>query len=274
MPGHLYSARAKFVWAHQKVKALNGDVERYREREPHFVSVEQDDPVTYFRFQLHVREPMPALEWGLRFGDCLQALRSSLDHAIVELAARKEGVWPSPASNEHRLMFPICDSPDAFKDALWRLGDLRYDTAVLNRVEGLQPYMRPPTPYRPLLTALRELNDRDKHRVVPLLRGWGYEMTMNIVNESGLGVLAEVVDNFGAVEDGAILLEIRFPIPQRHVKMKGGPPDFRFYPALEYVVTRRAEASGDKEMVAAVDLLRALVREVRYCLTGLRLLMK
>jgi hypothetical protein len=272
MPRNLYSARAKFVWGYQKMKALNADMTAYVERNPHEITPVSDAAHMSLALIVSVLEEIPALRWGMEFGECIQAFRSSLDHAICEIASIREGVWPRPSSQEHILQFPICDTPDAFKKSIWRLGNvLRKDAAVVRRIEGLQPYNQYPSLNRPLLTLLRELNDRDKHRLITIVRGAIPQMTFNINNGTGerLYTLPEL--HPGPIEDSTPIVIFRFMTPQPEVQMTGSP-DFTFYPALPYQVSLQAHANQAIDLVDVRNLLRAFRRVARYCLTGLHLL--
>ena len=216
-------------------------------------------PARWIALVFNVIRDMPELRWGLEFGECIQALRSSLDHALVEIAAIKEGTWPNPPTKEDVIQFPICDDPSDFKKALWHLGDLRNDAAVVRRIEGMQPYSRPASPNRPLLTLLRELNNRDKHRVITIARGHVVDMTFNIHNGTGQRLYTFPQMHAGPVEDKTALIVFHFDRPQPDVQMNE-PPKFTFYPALPYQVSWDAQAKGHTELVELTALLRAFVR--------------
>ena len=102
-------------------------------------------------------------EWALALGDGYHNLRSAMDHATY-LAAQLDDQWVMTPTTEKKLQFPIADTPEKYTEALSRtIGKL--DPKFLDVVEKVQPFNRPASPgaVQPL-SALRELNNRDKHR--------------------------------------------------------------------------------------------------------------
>lgn len=113
------------------------------------------------------------LLWGVIFGDAIHNLRSALDHLVWQLVLLN-GKTPSGANQ-----FPICDTGANYWSAGWKDGKKTPSTREW-RLEGvsdahkalideMQPYRTrvPPRTTR-ALSALRDLSNYDKHRLVHL----------------------------------------------------------------------------------------------------------
>lgn len=105
---------------------------------------------------------LPRLDWGIRLGEVVHDVRSSLDQLVavlvVEAGAR--------VATNHQ--FPICDDPDRWSKEVndrHRLGSV--EAAHVATIEAAQPYKR--SGLRSL-AAVRDLSNTDKHRVIPALR--------------------------------------------------------------------------------------------------------
>ncbi|MYX15462.1 hypothetical protein GTY67_19065 [Streptomyces sp. SID8374] len=61
-----------------------------------------------WELRLRVAQPPPLAEWGFRFGEAINHLRSTLDNLVVAIA-RQSGV--EDAVQPRALKFPICDAP-------------------------------------------------------------------------------------------------------------------------------------------------------------------
>jgi hypothetical protein len=265
MPKLFYSSRAKFIWACKKLKGLESEIRAYRDRDPYRVTREDDLAPAQYTFWIHVLEEMPGVPWGLQIGDCLQAFRSSLDHAICEIASRRAGIWPRRPKDEGRLQFPIGGTPREFKDQLWHLGELKADDVVRTCVERLQPYSRPnPAP----LTLLRDLNNRDKHRTITVVRAAEPGLRLNLANRTHRAIHPEFEVFRGPLKDGAKFLVIRFKPPEPSVEMESRP-EFLFYPAIEYLSPVATKTHKQTEFIEVTGALASIRMEVRYCLRSL-----
>ena len=102
-------------------------------------------------------------------GDIVHNLRSTLDHLTFQLAMRNT---TGNLQDERRVQFPIEDSPTTFERRCMATGragwiaDLHADDRAI--IERYQPYHRRDDGMT--LSLIRELSDRDKHR---LLAGLG-----------------------------------------------------------------------------------------------------
>jgi hypothetical protein len=109
-----------------------------------------------------VGPPPDLIRWSVIIGDCVNNLRSSLDHLIYAIA--KYQAAHDLTAKIDNLAFVIADTPDEFKNAKARLKV--FTPAFVELVESFQPYKRPHPALRPLLAILRDLSNADKHRLL------------------------------------------------------------------------------------------------------------
>lgn len=114
-----------------------------------------DDPVTHAR-------------WGIILGDWAHNLRSSMDHLLWQIVLACGGT-----PGEHN-QFPIYDDPDTFDDRVKKpfsrgrrccLSGVNQEAFDL--IESYQPYQGNDGSRAHVLAIVRDLNNADKHRVVP-----------------------------------------------------------------------------------------------------------
>lgn len=111
------------------------------------------------------------LLWGVMFGDAMHNLRSALDHLVCQLVLLNTG---KRATGENQ--FPICDTGAAY----WSAGSKGQASTRERRLRGvsdahkalideMQPYRtRIPPGAIHALSALRDLSNHDKHRLIHL----------------------------------------------------------------------------------------------------------
>jgi hypothetical protein len=118
-----------------------------------------------------LRKPVTdLLLWGVMFGDAMHNLRSALDHLVWQLV-RLNGKKPSGANQ-----FPICETGANYwslgKDGKrstreWRLEGVSDAHKAL--IDEVQPYRaRMPPGATHAFSALRDLSNQDKHRLIHL----------------------------------------------------------------------------------------------------------
>jgi hypothetical protein len=117
---------------------------------------------------LRMPNPPDIAHWGLLLGDFVHNLRSALDHAVYELAARGSGQDPPPTHN--LLQFPIADDETKWEKALGRSQLLGVPAAAVDVIHAAQPYKRGDDLAVEPLVLIRDNDVADKHRfVVPTL---------------------------------------------------------------------------------------------------------
>jgi hypothetical protein len=136
---------------------------------PHRVVVRFDAERRELIFTGEVVKPMTdLLRWGCILGDAVQNLRAALDHLVWQLVLLDTG---KDGTNEHQ--FPICDSGGAYwsitkkgtpstRDRLLR-GIKEHHRA---KIDAFQPYRIYAPPAIMPLSALRDLSNHDKHRLI------------------------------------------------------------------------------------------------------------
>jgi hypothetical protein len=173
--------------------------------------VEEPDPEGSGYYAAWVTPPIPDhASLSLTAGDCLQCLRSSLDHLALELAAKFTS--PLPDDIEQDSEFPIFGNADGRGQE--RFNQLRskgalagqpapgtglsktrgIDRAAQTIIEGLQPYHRGNAYESHPLWQLTLLNNIDKHRALHVVGAAMSEASLPVgrpgswVNVAGIGV--------------------------------------------------------------------------------------
>lgn len=142
---HLHWLRAEMEWLQREQAAHLFDSKADPASEDVVIYAERPDPIP--------------LRWQAVVGDCIQNLRSSLDHVVWRLAE----VALNGQAPPHTTEFPIFTTRKLYaRDSERKIGSLRPETKAL--IESLQPYN---AGYKALWT-LHELSRRDKHRALLL----------------------------------------------------------------------------------------------------------
>jgi hypothetical protein len=158
----LESAYAKAARALQHIETLKAQISLFHESNPCSVSIKQDGETKVAIYRVVVKQPSASMY--LICGDIFQCLRSSLDHAVFELAA-------SPSvPNPRWTQFPIFaeDTAEARKAIIKSTQGI--SPKALDVIKELQPYNRdkgvPPTANS--LWKLHVINNIDKHRRITM----------------------------------------------------------------------------------------------------------
>jgi len=261
--GFFFSANAKLARAGEHIQTLIDEARACSERETHALVVEANGDATQYVLRLRVHEEPPLLRWSLIAADAVQNMRAALDHAIHGLAAAY--TLQNPPPDWESLAFPICNGPEKFPGARWRLGPLRRFETVVAAVEALQPYNREPKDL-PLLGILQELNNADKHRIVFVTRHAIHSghVSVSMPDSVPAGVTRTSQRRFasGPMADGTELYSVTFSGPAVGVKIEA---------QIEIVPVIKHRPGADGMDVSAVnDLLGALHGEVAHGLDVLR----
>jgi hypothetical protein len=168
----------KVVRAAEHFKALEAELQAYFQSRPARMVVEKDP--TEDRADVVFRKNLPIpIRIPYIIGDCIQNVRSALDYLVRELVLAANG---QPTDHE---MFPICDCPKVFKDAVRRgqIAGVPKDADAV--IESLQPYKLGEDWEKSTLWVLNEFANINKHRrilVTELRAGTG---NFEIVNRGG-----------------------------------------------------------------------------------------
>jgi hypothetical protein len=122
----------------------------------------------------------PPVTIGTLVSDCVHNLRQSLDHLAYRLAIEISGSDPPP--NEHTAAFPIHNSNNAFRSSLKaKIADPEKIPAPIRKaLTDLQPYN---SWEGKQLAILRDLDDRAKHRELPVCVGVMHPAEVKVAGE-------------------------------------------------------------------------------------------
>lgn len=199
--------------------------------------------------------PMTFQEFGVRIGDVLHNLRSSLDHLAYALAVAYSGRPERPEDVE----FPIHWEPKSFDRVRGReIGLVHPDAQAI--VERMQPYNRP-DPRGDLLWILHELSNWDKHRALHVTPYFGEEASVRNDVVSGVEILDVKTFPMGrAFEDEAVVIETTFRTtgddPQMYVQVDQ---------ALAIRFSDPDGPAGDRQVV---PLLTDMIRKIEFEVFG------
>lgn len=260
----LKGVRLKLDRAYEHLMALQHEIGEFFKLQPHrFTHQRRANGTEYVIRGNVVQEPPESLP--LIIGDCLQNMRSALDHLAWELGVSQVGGDPPSYTS-----FPISRTYDAFHERdnggrlTSRSGLKKIDTIhpdAQTYIEGLQPYQRGEFEAdTDPLWILNELARIDRHRNLSVIgsttRHTSYavgkrDSTGAFVADSGSVLSAEL--NFGTFEDGADILRItlRKPDPSMEVQFDG----------TTHITLRNAGAATG---INVVDLLSSVHRHVKY----------
>jgi hypothetical protein len=260
----LWSAEAKFRNGSDHLDTLKNDLLPWTKREVIALTLAKNADATEHSLIFSWIEEPPIERWGLLIGDCLHNLRSSLDHAVYGLAAANSGADPPPHADA--LAFPVCDTDALFKDALGRhrLGSLASDVNLRAAIEGLQPYRRPNPPYEPVLAILRDLDNRDKHKLVSIIAAGLHtgEVETNIPPMDPWPRVSVRFWTRGPMQESTEVFTVVFDRPAPDVQMSS--PNLSIYPAIEV-----GKLDGTTEALGLTTGLGLIRDEVRYCLDAM-----
>jgi hypothetical protein len=259
-----FSSEAKYRNAAYHLAAFESELGEYGKRHVPGTVPKTNLDRTKWSWHLRLKEPPDLDWWGTRIGDCLFNLRSCLDNAIYGLAIAKSNTDPPPG--ERVLAFPIGHCPDNFTSQLWRLDKLRGVPGLVTKIEDLQPYRRPNPTYAPALLLLRDLNDRDKHRVVHIVAG---SLSSGNVKYTCVPTDAQIVDEehftTGPFEDGTLIYSLTFDRPMASVQMISS--------TAELVASLEVEdATRSLRAIGASEVLDYIRTETRFCLDKIKAL--
>lgn len=156
----LDGARLKFSRAVEHLNALDNAVQRFNNSDPCIMLPELNDQTGEIILKVKILKT-PPLEWAIVIGDIAHELRSLLDHMTWQLALTQT------TSPYGKTEFPIfTDSSLYSKNGLKSIRDLSVSQKAF--IEGLQPYHAGNDILSQPLWLLHELNNTDKHRILPI----------------------------------------------------------------------------------------------------------
>lgn len=164
MDSPLTGFKAKLDRADEHLNALVAEIGDFLDGNPHSVIYEIDPETCQKVAKFKVHRELPAVRWGVRFGDCIHNMRSALDH----LAWALSGPEPPPKTE-----FPIFHETEKFESTvkgggLYKIRGIK-DAKARAVIESVQPcYSDRPTKTGHYLWSLQDLSNIDKHQVLHL----------------------------------------------------------------------------------------------------------
>ena len=121
----LTSVRAKLARSQEHAQTVKNEAKAWSERNPYSVLQKTNTDSTCYSLILRVNEPPPLQRWTLTIADCLNNLRSTLDHLVYAIAVHEAS--PNPPAKERKLQFPIEDCGADFDEAVrtGKLGNIK-----------------------------------------------------------------------------------------------------------------------------------------------------
>ena len=175
----LDSVKQKIFRAVLHGKALEPELLGYFDTNPGKMVRDPDSSSEKPTFTFQPKGPIPA-RFGLIVGDCLQNLRSSLDYLVWELVLAE-----NKQPGKHN-MFPICETPDIFKNEVTKRNRLLgAPTDAIALIETLQPYHLGKDWQKSTLWVLNEFTNINKHRRVLLTMLRAARSNIDVINING-----------------------------------------------------------------------------------------
>jgi hypothetical protein len=220
----LFEAREKARWAEHHYEVLRPEIEAFRNRDDHRITVDVNAETGQYEFRVFDL-PSPEPDWGLRIGDCLHNARSALDYLMVRLYAL---ATEQDAKDVEAIQFPVCDKPERWNSSpsVQKFRKEHPLSGYLARIEELQPYnMHNPSvwglgkigmPEASLvpgaLAKLSAWDNLDKHRVIHAAwLGGALKWAEPPVPPGFKSINASTT--YGALEDGAVIGHWTFETP-------------------------------------------------------------
>ena len=149
---------------------LESKIAHYTDRDPFTIRVDKEDVADGHVGRLvAIKNPAvdePDASLVLLAGEILYQLRSSLDHLVHELVILSGNAEKLKGSRKHQ--FPIFESKSSYDKRAGRMID-GVSNNIARLVEQQQPYVRRPDhPHDDALWILQDLNNTDKHRLIPV----------------------------------------------------------------------------------------------------------
>jgi len=158
----LYHARLKSDRAKVHLSSLKSNITKFKNDPRPLQRIIEEDG----QKRLHTQWPRPIPDsWGLILSDFATNLRASLDYIAWQLASKHIRDTGKSRDPNGRTQFPICDSTESYRtQGRRRIDDIL--PCAIPEIERVQPYNRANWPETHLLSVLRELAGKTKHRFV------------------------------------------------------------------------------------------------------------
>ncbi len=227
-PPRLDSCWSRFQRAAEHMKALEKEIHEWARDPPYAFRRQVSGDGTRFAMHAEERKAPDLQRWSVISCDAFANLRCSLDHLVWALAEAR-GILPLLTDRDQRaLAFPIGETPERFGELAGR--NLKaFDAAAVDAIESVQPFKRPHSDVPPLLAQLKDIDDKNKHRLlrpVSWVQGGSQNAIRNVHPPIPRGVAHQVVWNELEVREGTEAIALVFSEPQT--------ADFTYSVVLEF----------------------------------------
>jgi hypothetical protein len=255
VPISLKSADAKLGRAEYHAKTVEDEIGAWRETKPYSISYRTNANSTRYSAIFRAVSDPPIEKWSLAIADSIHNFRCALDH-LIYAAAVAESTDPPPHADS--LMFPICDTNEAFRRDVkkHRLGNLSAPVRAV--VELFQPYNRPYPKLPPILSMLRDFENANKHKLLQVL--------FTAVNSGNVGFTGPLVApgtnatfwaNKGELKDGAEIGAVIFDRPTPNMRFD------RFECIVVFALTHKRAIDGIGDRDDCIALMYLIADEVK-----------
>jgi hypothetical protein len=207
----LGSVLAKIDRACEHTQAIKNEIRAWGDRQPYFITRDVNANSTVYRLIANIGIEPPLQKWTLMVGDAIHNLRSALDHLIYAVAVY-EASGQNPPPDENRLSFPICDSPEKFRDSSGKIKSL--SAGIRTAIETCQPYNRRHPDLPPLLSILAVSDNTDKHKMLRLAQSAIVKGNVGFVGPGALNANSVTFSaNAGEIKNGTEIITGIFQSP-------------------------------------------------------------
>jgi hypothetical protein len=209
---------------------------------------------------LRVGPPPDSVRWAVIIGDCVNNLRSALDHLINAFA--KVPYIYKPASDKDRLTFIIIDDPAKFakalKDSFSGLCPL-----YAKILTDLQPFNRTHPALPPLLSIIRDLSNADKHHLLQVAGAGVAGIEGEFIHSMSSGKKTFLVNPDPIQHNDVIcVVESSEPDPNLRFDKLSGSVEISIWHKL-----RDGSTDPLQQRTSYSSLLPMLIAEVKYVIT-------
>jgi hypothetical protein len=191
----LTEAFAKLDRAHELLEELRSEFRQFLEREPYRLVREFVTETSELVWRFEVREELPS-RWAILIGDIAHNLRSALDYTMWQL------VLANDEQPDQQTQFPI-----TLREASFRPSGIAENHEVI--VRDVQPFNAAGAELAHPLYVLRQISNRDKHRVLHTTYAVLGAAGFRIYDTEDISAVGEFTVTFGTIEPGAEVFRIR-----------------------------------------------------------------
>jgi hypothetical protein len=208
----------------------------------------------------HVGPPPDLIRWAVIIGDCINNLRSALDHLIN--AFTKVSAIYTPTGKKERITFVIIDDPDEFTKAR-KKALIGFSDQFASTLEALQPFRRKHPALPPPLSMIRDLSNADKHRLLQVAGAGVANVNATFVGSPALGTEVNMINPDPIQSNDVIcIVESSEPDPNLAIKAVSVSVAISIWHGAREGSTNPLEKRSDYS-----TLLRLLMGEVKFVIS-------